>query len=68
MNKGFSLQKINNNIVFSASDLTYFAECEHRTWLDRLNLDEPMEKAEDDEQSKLVQNKGFKHEAEFLPD
>ncbi len=60
------MQKINNQILFSASDLTFFAECPHRTWLDRLHLDSPMEKAEDDEQSKLVQAKGFEHEAEFF--
>lgn len=60
------MQKINNKIVFSASDITYYAECEHRTWLDRLNLDTPMEKAEDDAQSKLVQTKGFEHEATFF--
>lgn len=60
------MQKINNKIVFSASDITYFAECEHRTWLDRLNLDTPMEKTEDDDQSKLVQTKGFEHEADFF--
>ena len=64
--KGYSLQKINGSIVFSASDITYYAECEHRTWLDRLNLDTPMEKAVDDEQSKLVQAKGYEHEAEFF--
>ena len=59
------MQKIDGGILFSASDLTYFAECAHRTWLDRLNLDTPMVKAEDDEQSKLVQAKGFEHEADF---
>lgn len=60
------MQKLGGQILFSASDLTYFAECAHRTWLDRLNIDSPMEKAEDDEQSKLVQNKGFEHEAEYF--
>jgi uncharacterized protein len=60
------LQKIDNQLLFSASDLTFFAECQHRTWLDRLNLDSPMEKAEDDEQSKLVQAKGYEHEADFF--
>ncbi|MEO8418814.1 MAG: TM0106 family RecB-like putative nuclease [Methylophilaceae bacterium] len=59
------MQKSDGNMLFSASDLTYFAECVHRTWLDRLHLDSPMEKAKDDEQSKLVQDKGYEHEAEF---
>ncbi|MGZ8982997.1 MAG: TM0106 family RecB-like putative nuclease [Methylotenera sp.] len=60
------MQRVNGSILFSASDITYFAECQYRTWLDRLNLDAPMEKAVDDEQSKLVQAKGFAHEAAFF--
>lgn len=40
------MQKPAGEIVLSASDLSYFAECAHRTWLDRLHLDHPMEKAE----------------------
>lgn len=64
--EGYSLQKIKDSIVFSASDITYFSECEHRTWLDRLNLDTPMEKAADDDQSKLLQVKGDIHENEFF--
>ena len=60
------MQKSGGRILFSASDLTYFAGCTHRTWLDRLNLDTPMEKAADDEQSKLLQTKGYEHEAEFF--
>jgi len=53
-------------MLFSASDITYYAECQHRTWLDRLNLDSPMEKAPDDEQSKLLQIKGDIHENDFF--
>ena len=59
------MQKRDGMILFSASDLIYFSACKHRTWLDRLNLDRPMEKAADDEQSKLVQDKGNEHEAAF---
>lgn len=60
------MQKIDGQICFSASDITYFSECTHRTWLDRLNLDEPMVKAEDDDQARLIQEKGFAHEAAFF--
>ena len=60
------MQKIDGNIVFSASDITYFSECQHRTWLDRLNLDAPMKKTDDDEQSKLLQVKGDIHENDFF--
>ncbi len=60
------MQKSDGRILLSASDLTYFSGCTHRTWLDRLNLDAPMERAPDDEQSKLLQTKGLEHEAEFF--
>jgi hypothetical protein len=60
------LQKTHQQILFSASDLTHFADCSHRTWLDRLHLDSPMDKAVDDEQAKLVQQKGYQHEAAYF--
>lgn len=60
------MQKINLDVVCSASDLTYFAECRHRTWLDRCHLDNPMVKALDSESMLLVQEKGFEHEAAYL--
>lgn len=60
------MQKITNNIFYSATDLMQFAECQHLTWLDRLNLDEPMEKTGVDDQTELLQNKGFAHEKRFL--
>lgn len=60
------MQKAAGEIVLSASDLSVFAECAHRTWLDRRDLDSPMEKAEDDDQAKLVQGKGYEHEERFF--
>lgn len=60
------MQKPAGEIVLSASDLSYFAECAHRTWLDRLHLDHPMEKVDDDDQSKLIQGKGYEHEERFF--
>lgn len=60
------MQKLAGEIVLSASDLSCFSECTHRTWLDRLHLDHPMAKAEDDEQALLVQGKGFEHEEKFF--
>lgn len=60
------MQKKNGKILYSATDLANFAECQHLSWLDRLNLDEPMPKVEDDEQAKLIQEKGFAHEAAYL--
>lgn len=60
------MQKLNNKVYLSATDLTNFAECRHLTWLDRLNLDAPMDSVEDDAQSVLVQQKGFAHEANYF--
>ncbi len=60
------MQKINGQIIFSASDLVHFMECEHLSILDRLHLDEPMEKAQDSEEAELIQNRGFSHERDYL--
>jgi uncharacterized protein len=60
------MQKISNQIFYSATDLTHFADCQYLSWLDRLNLDHPMVKAEDDEQAKLIQAMGYAHEEAFL--
>ena len=60
------MQRHGSRILFSATDLTRFADCQHLSWLDRLNLDEPMDKAEDDEQAKLIQAKGIEHEKAYL--
>lgn len=60
------MHRIASEVYFSASDLVSFAECQHLSWLDRLNLDEPMTKTPDDEQAKLVQAKGFEHEYSYL--
>ena len=60
------MQRIADKIFHSATDLTHFSECQHLTWLDRLNFDEPMEKTATDDQTKLIQDKGFAHEKNFL--
>lgn len=60
------MQKTGSKVFCSATDLTHFAECQHLSWLDRLHLDEPMEKTVADEHAKLIQAKGFSHEASFL--
>jgi uncharacterized protein len=59
------MQKISGQVFFSATDLTHFADCQHLTWLDRMNLDYPMKKTSDDGQSKLIQTKGYEHEGAF---
>ena len=60
------MQRIAGQIYFSATDLSHFADCQHLTWLDRLNLDEKMDKTPTDEHAKLIQAKGYEHEAAYL--
>ena len=52
--------------LYSASDLVNFLGCAHRTTLDLLHLDTPMEQAEVDEQAQLLADKGIEHERGFL--
>lgn len=60
------MQIAQEKILYSASDLANFLECEHLTWLDRLNLDSPMEKTQDSEDAELIQRKGLLHEKNYL--
>ncbi len=60
------MQNLNGSILYSASDLVGFLECEHLTTLDLINLETPLPKAEDDEQAKLIQKKGYEHEGQYL--
>lgn len=62
------MQKIHGAILYSASDLVNFLECEHLTTLDLVNLDTPLPKAKDDEQAVLIQHKGLEHESRYLHD
>lgn len=59
------MQKTDKGVLYSASDLVNFLDCEHLTELDRQHLDTPQEKAEDDEQTMLLRSKGFTHEKKF---
>lgn len=52
--------------TFSASDLLGFMACGHYTTLGLLNLETPIEKAQDDEQAQLIQDKGDEHERDYL--
>jgi predicted RecB family nuclease len=60
------MQKRDGRILYSASDLVNYLECEHLTTLDLINLDTPLPRTEDSDEAKLIQAKGFAHEAEFL--
>jgi predicted RecB family nuclease len=60
------MQKVNGNLVYSASDLVNFLECQQITHLDLRNFDEKLEKTVAGEQAKLIQEKGIAHEKAFL--
>src|SRR5438874_889038 len=54
------------SFLASASDIVHYLGCAHRTTLDLIDLVTPLEKTPDDEEMRLVQEKGRAHEAEFL--
>lgn len=60
------MQKYDGQILYSASDIVNFLECEHLTTLDLIDLDTPLPKTEDDDEAKLIMAKGIAHEADFL--
>ena len=60
------MYKTKNDIVYSASDLVGFLECEHSTSLDLLALENPIPIAEDDESATLLFEKGATHEKKYL--
>ncbi|MBS0380749.1 MAG: TM0106 family RecB-like putative nuclease [Proteobacteria bacterium] len=60
------MRRYQDQIVFSASDLVTFLGCRHATFLDRRQLDTPVEVAEDDAHAKLLQDKGLEHERRLL--
>ncbi len=60
------MQKRNGKVVYSASDLMAFLECQHLTSLNLINLETPLQRSPPDEQNELIRDKGFAHEADFL--
>ncbi len=60
------MRKIDDGILFSATDLCNFLECEHLTALDKINLLTPLPQTPDGEEAQLFQNKGFEHEQSHL--
>lgn len=60
------MQKLGSEVLFSASDLVNFLECEHLTALDLIDLVTPLPRTPDGDDTKLFQDKGFAHEARFV--
>jgi hypothetical protein len=56
---------MDGGIAYSASDLVNFLACEHQTSLDLINLKTPLPKTADDDEARLIQNKGNEHERRF---
>lgn len=60
------MQKRDGVVLYSASDLVNYLECEHLTSLDLVDLDTPLPRTQDSDEAMLIQAKGYEHEAEFL--
>ena len=60
------MQRVDHQVLHSASDLVQFLGCAHRTTLDLLHLDTPRPKTPDDAHADLIQQKGIAHERAFL--
>lgn len=56
----------NNRLLHSASDLVHFLLCPSIIVNDLFHLETPLQKAEDDEFSKMLQKKGLEHEHAHL--
>jgi len=61
------MQKIGEaRYLYSPSDLVHFLSCNHSIVLTMKSFTEKLEKAEETASNKLLQNKGFEHEAAYL--
>lgn len=60
------MQRRNGNVLYSASDLVNFLECDHLTTLDLINLDTPRPRKVASDEDRLIQQHGFKHESAYL--
>lgn len=60
------MYKFQGEVLYAASDLVDFFDCEHITTLDLVDLDAPLPKTEDDDEARLLQPKGREHEAAYL--
>ena len=60
------MQKHGKRVLYSASDLVGYLECEHRTTLDLIDLDTKLPRTADSDEAKLFQKKGHAHEGTFF--
>jgi hypothetical protein len=55
-----------SQLIYSASDLVNFTLCPSISLYDLQNLETPLEKAEDDSYTEILQEKGIAHEKQYL--
>jgi len=60
------VQNLYGKVLYSASDLVNYLECEHLTSLELINLETPLPRTKDGEEAKLIQAKGYVHEARYV--
>ena len=60
------MQKLDNAVLFSASDLVHFLSCRHHTALDLIHLQSPLPTSADSPDAALFQEKGVEHEQAYL--
>lgn len=60
------MRLVNGARLYSASDLVNYMGCDHATLLDLHQLDQPIDIAEDDAYTVLLQEKGLEHERAYL--
>jgi predicted RecB family nuclease len=60
------MQKRDGEVLYSASDLINFLECDHLTSLDLIHLETPLQKKATSEEDQLIHEHGFRHEKAYL--
>ena len=60
------MHRDNLRTYFSATDLADFIVCRHITALGLLNLDTPLPRKQDDEETRILQDHGIEHETAYL--
>ncbi len=60
------MQRVDQQVLHSASDLVQYLGCAHRSTLDLQHLDTPRTQTPDDPHATLIQDKGIAHERAFL--
>lgn len=60
------MQNLGTGRLYAATDLVNFLECEHITSLDLQDLVSPLPRAEVDESTLLIQQKGYEHEDAYV--